>query len=235
MLTPGAPAYEIDLADDEGRRWAGVIAAEREIAARLAREAAAEFESVPELLRWAFARLYERLLHRLRRREGRGVRHRADADEIGGPRPVGPRAGPGEPPRRGDLRGEQREDPRGRGGRGGVLARRERPPGRPAVRGAVGRGLAVLPRRRRGGDRRPLCAQSSHVSADGLLPRPRRGPGVAGRSVIRAGPHSCRFARIRGPRNLVDAAPPRRYPDAAFQTSRSSQARLVCSAIRRTA
>lgn len=60
MLTPGAPAYAIDLADDEARRWAGVIAAEREIAARLAREAAAEFESVPELLRWAFARLYER-------------------------------------------------------------------------------------------------------------------------------------------------------------------------------
>ena len=39
----------------EATRWADVIAHERTTAHRLAEEAAAEFERVPEILRWAFS------------------------------------------------------------------------------------------------------------------------------------------------------------------------------------
>ncbi len=58
MFVDDVPAYAIDLADDEPRRWAEVIAREAAAAGRIVREASASFERVPELLRWGFARLY---------------------------------------------------------------------------------------------------------------------------------------------------------------------------------
>jgi hypothetical protein len=53
------PTYLIDLGRDEAGRWDEVIAREQTVAGRLVREAAAEFERVPEVLRWVFARLYQ--------------------------------------------------------------------------------------------------------------------------------------------------------------------------------
>jgi hypothetical protein len=59
MFAADVPTYTIDLEKPEALRWAEVIAAERAAAARLLAEAAREFERVPELLRWVFARLYQ--------------------------------------------------------------------------------------------------------------------------------------------------------------------------------
>src|SRR5947209_3151954 len=59
MFAADVPTYAIDLDAPEPRRWAEVIAAQRPAAARLAAEAAREFGRVPELVRRAFARLYQ--------------------------------------------------------------------------------------------------------------------------------------------------------------------------------
>jgi hypothetical protein len=59
MFTADVPAYVIDLAVSEPKRWAEVISHEKLLAVRLVDEAGSEFERVPELLRWAFARLYQ--------------------------------------------------------------------------------------------------------------------------------------------------------------------------------
>src|SRR5262245_38470808 len=59
MFATEVPTYGIDLEAPESLRWAEVISAERAAAARLVAEAALEFERVPELLRWIFARLYQ--------------------------------------------------------------------------------------------------------------------------------------------------------------------------------
>jgi hypothetical protein len=59
MFAADVPAYEIDLDDAEERRWAEVARREKAVASRLIAEAGREFERVPELLRWAFARLYQ--------------------------------------------------------------------------------------------------------------------------------------------------------------------------------
>jgi predicted choloylglycine hydrolase len=59
MSPAEVPTYTIDLARPESTRWAGVIACQKESAARLVQEAVASFERVPELLRWVFARLYQ--------------------------------------------------------------------------------------------------------------------------------------------------------------------------------
>jgi N-acylethanolamine-hydrolysing acid amidase len=56
-MTP-VPTYVIDLGRDEATRWHEVISHERAAAAALVRDVAAEFERVPEILRWVFARLY---------------------------------------------------------------------------------------------------------------------------------------------------------------------------------
>ena len=53
------PTYVIDLGSDEPTRWHEVISREKAIAGQLVREIAAEFERVPEVLRWIFARLYQ--------------------------------------------------------------------------------------------------------------------------------------------------------------------------------
>jgi hypothetical protein len=58
MFVAHVPTYVIDLGNDERLRWAEVIAQEKALAAAVIQEAAAEFERVPELLRWVFARLY---------------------------------------------------------------------------------------------------------------------------------------------------------------------------------
>jgi hypothetical protein len=58
MFTSDVPTYWIDLERDEATRWEEVISHESAAAHRLVREAGREFERVPELLRWAFARLY---------------------------------------------------------------------------------------------------------------------------------------------------------------------------------
>jgi predicted choloylglycine hydrolase len=50
--------YVIDLDGDEAARWHEVITHEKAVAASLVREVAAEFERVPEIIRWIFARLY---------------------------------------------------------------------------------------------------------------------------------------------------------------------------------
>lgn len=60
MFEAGAPTWTIDLGRDEGQRWAEVISHERSVAGRLVQEAATEIERVPELVRWVFARLYQR-------------------------------------------------------------------------------------------------------------------------------------------------------------------------------
>lgn len=56
---PCQKSYVIHLDLPEARRWAEVIAAEREVGGRVVAEAAREFERVPELARWVFARLYQ--------------------------------------------------------------------------------------------------------------------------------------------------------------------------------
>jgi hypothetical protein len=58
VFTPELPTYRIDLANAEATRWAEVISCEKAVALRLIQEAAKEFERVPELARWVFARLY---------------------------------------------------------------------------------------------------------------------------------------------------------------------------------
>jgi hypothetical protein len=59
MFTGQVPTYRIDLARTEANRWAEVIAHETPIASNLVQEASREFERVPELVRWVFARLYQ--------------------------------------------------------------------------------------------------------------------------------------------------------------------------------
>src|SRR6516162_834992 len=59
MFAPDVPTYLIDLANAEAKRWAEVISREKTVASRLVAEAEKEFERVPELLRWVFARLYQ--------------------------------------------------------------------------------------------------------------------------------------------------------------------------------
>jgi acid ceramidase len=61
MFAADVPAYVIDLENDQAKRWAEVIAREKTVAGRLVEEAGKEFERVPELLRWVFARLYQAL------------------------------------------------------------------------------------------------------------------------------------------------------------------------------
>ena len=58
MFLANVPAYVIDLANDEGLRWAEVAARETDIAGKLLQETGAEFERVPELVRSVFASLY---------------------------------------------------------------------------------------------------------------------------------------------------------------------------------
>jgi hypothetical protein len=53
------PTYVIDLGHEEATRWGEVISREKEVAAQLVRDIAREFERVPEVLRWVFARLYQ--------------------------------------------------------------------------------------------------------------------------------------------------------------------------------
>jgi hypothetical protein len=60
MFTTDVPAYLIDLDRDEGKRWEEVISREKTVASRVVQEASSQFERVPELLRWVFARLYQR-------------------------------------------------------------------------------------------------------------------------------------------------------------------------------
>lgn len=59
MFAADVPTYRIDLGRAEAQRWKEVISCEKTIASRIIREAAAEFETVPELLRWIFSRLYK--------------------------------------------------------------------------------------------------------------------------------------------------------------------------------
>src|SRR5262245_57331768 len=59
MFTTDVPTYWIDLGRDEATRWEEVISREKTAASRLVREAGSQFERVPELLRWVFARLYQ--------------------------------------------------------------------------------------------------------------------------------------------------------------------------------
>ena len=60
MFTADVPTYFIDLERDEASRWDEVISREKIAARRLIEEAGSQFERVPELLRWIFARLYQR-------------------------------------------------------------------------------------------------------------------------------------------------------------------------------
>jgi hypothetical protein len=60
MFTADVPDYLIDLESVEAKRWEEVIAREKTAASRLVHEASSQFERVPELLRWVFARLYQR-------------------------------------------------------------------------------------------------------------------------------------------------------------------------------
>ncbi len=59
MFTTDVPTYLIDLERDEAMRWKEVVSHEKLVASRLVQEAGSQFERVPELLRWVFARLYE--------------------------------------------------------------------------------------------------------------------------------------------------------------------------------
>jgi hypothetical protein len=59
MWNSSVPSYLIDLRNNEAKRWAEVISCEKATAYRLVQEAAAEFERVPEFIRWLFARLYQ--------------------------------------------------------------------------------------------------------------------------------------------------------------------------------
>ena len=52
------PTYLIDLGSDEARRWDEVISREKAVAVQLLGDIEAEFERVPEFLRWIFAGLY---------------------------------------------------------------------------------------------------------------------------------------------------------------------------------
>jgi hypothetical protein len=52
------PTYVIDLGKDEPERWREVISHEAALAGPLVRQVAVEFERVPEIVRWLFARLY---------------------------------------------------------------------------------------------------------------------------------------------------------------------------------
>jgi hypothetical protein len=61
MFTTDLPTYEIDLGHSEAERWREVIAREAPAAERLVQEAGASFARVPELVRWVFARLYQRV------------------------------------------------------------------------------------------------------------------------------------------------------------------------------
>lgn len=60
MFTSDVPTYLIDLGCNESTRWEEVISGEKTVARRLVQEASSQFERVPELLRWVFARLYQR-------------------------------------------------------------------------------------------------------------------------------------------------------------------------------
>src|SRR5262249_59869016 len=60
MFTPDVPSCVIDLSRDEAKRWEEVIAHDKDAAGHVIREAGKSFERVPELLRWVFARLYQR-------------------------------------------------------------------------------------------------------------------------------------------------------------------------------
>jgi hypothetical protein len=60
MFTTDLPTFLIDLRRDEAKRWEEVISREQIVAGRIVQEAAGQFERVPELLRWVFARLYQR-------------------------------------------------------------------------------------------------------------------------------------------------------------------------------
>jgi hypothetical protein len=59
MFTRDVPAYVIDLGSDEPTRWGEVASREREVASRLVKQAGAEFERVPGLVRSLFAGLYK--------------------------------------------------------------------------------------------------------------------------------------------------------------------------------
>jgi hypothetical protein len=58
MDTPHVVTYLLDLENEEGSRWLEVINRETSVARRLLEEAVAEFEQVPEALRWLFAQVY---------------------------------------------------------------------------------------------------------------------------------------------------------------------------------
>jgi hypothetical protein len=60
VFHPDVLTYSIDLTKNESDRWSEVITREKDVALLLVQEAAQEFERVPELVRWIFARLYER-------------------------------------------------------------------------------------------------------------------------------------------------------------------------------
>ncbi|HYT89224.1 MAG TPA: hypothetical protein VEL76_11010, partial [Gemmataceae bacterium] len=60
MFAADVPSYAIDLGRVEAKRWEEVIAREQPAASRLIQEAGSQFERVPEMLRWVFARLYQR-------------------------------------------------------------------------------------------------------------------------------------------------------------------------------
>jgi predicted choloylglycine hydrolase len=59
VFTADVPTHLIDLECVEANRWAEVISREKKVASRLVEEASRQFERVPELFRWVFARLYE--------------------------------------------------------------------------------------------------------------------------------------------------------------------------------
>src|SRR5262245_24189693 len=59
MFTADIPTYLIDLGRDEAKRWEEVISREKVVARRLIEEIGVQFERIPGLLRWIFARLYQ--------------------------------------------------------------------------------------------------------------------------------------------------------------------------------
>jgi hypothetical protein len=59
MFASDVPTHLIDLNNIEANRWAEVISRESMAANRLLDEVGTEFERVPELIRWVFARLYQ--------------------------------------------------------------------------------------------------------------------------------------------------------------------------------
>ena len=60
MFAADVPNYLIDLGSVEAKRWEEVISHEKTAASRIVQEAGSQFERVPELLRWVFARLHQR-------------------------------------------------------------------------------------------------------------------------------------------------------------------------------